>query len=174
PAPVLVPVTESMPAPVLVPGTQAAPTAGPASMSGSARVAESPAALPVGGPAYAVGADDETIRQALERWAARSGWTFNAEHWAVDVDIPLVASARFDVEFKSAVRALLGATEMGDRPLQPCFYSNRVLRVVAHAQSCDRRSSPASVSCARIRGGRGAETDASCWRFCRLGGAGVG
>ena len=158
PAPVLVPVTESVPAPVPVPGTQAAPTSvsasatvsasasGPASVSGSARVAESPAVLPVAGPAYAVSPDDQTIRQALERWAARSGCTFNAEHWAVDVDIPLVASARFDVEFKSDVRALLGATEMGDRPLQPCFYSNRVLRVVAHAQSCDRRSSPASVS----------------------------
>src|SRR5690606_9174513 len=58
PAPVLVPVTESMPAPVLVPGTQAAPTSGSASVSGSARVAESPAALPVAGPAYAVSPDD--------------------------------------------------------------------------------------------------------------------
>lgn len=87
---------------------------------------------------FAVSPSDQTMRQALERWAQQTGWAFSAEHWAVDVDIPLVGEATFSTDFKSAVRELLEATEMGDRPLQPCFYSNRVLRVVPYAQPCDR------------------------------------
>ncbi|NGR09494.1 TrbG/VirB9 family P-type conjugative transfer protein [bacterium SGD-2] len=96
--------------------------------------------------AYAVSPADHTIRQALGRWAARAGWTFSAEHWAVDVDIPLVGSARFDSDFKAAVRELLAATEMGERPVQPCFYSNQVLRVVPYAQPCDRRKGMGAAS----------------------------
>lgn len=109
-----------------------------------------PEAVPGVGPLlmshYAVSPADLTIRQALERWARTSGWMFSAEHWAVDVDIPLVGEASFDTDFKSAVRELLAATEMGDRPLQPCFYSNRVLRVVPHAQACDRRGGMRALS----------------------------
>jgi hypothetical protein len=82
--------------------------------------------------------EDGNMRRALARWAAASGWTFAAEHWAVDVDIPLAGAASFGTDFKAAVRALMGSTEMGDHPLQPCFYSNRVLRIVAVAQPCDR------------------------------------
>ncbi len=88
---------------------------------------------------FDVGPADITMRQAIERWASIAGWTFSSEHWAVDVDIPLVGEAGFQTDFKSAVRELLAATEMGDRPLQPCFYSNRVVRVVPYAQPCDRR-----------------------------------
>jgi len=95
---------------------------------------------------FSVGPADVTMRQALERWASSSGWTFSAEHWAVDVDIPLVGEARFTMDFKSAVRELLAATEMGDRPLQPCFYSNRVVRVVPYAQPCDRRKGMGAMS----------------------------
>lgn len=95
---------------------------------------------------YAVSPADLTMRQALERWARLASWTFSAEHWAVDVDIPLVGEASFESDFKSSVRELLAATEMGDRPLQPCFYSNRVLRVVPHAQACDRRGVTRAVS----------------------------
>ena len=105
-----------------------------------------PAYLGVPVPRYSVSPADHTIRQALERWARDSGWTFSAEHWAVDVDIPLVGVAAFDTEFKAAVRELLAATEMGDRPLQPCFYSNQVLRVVPYAQACDRSAGTRAVS----------------------------
>lgn len=89
---------------------------------------------------FTVSPADVTMRQALARWARVAGWTFSAEHWAVDVDIPLVGEADFRSDFKSAVRELVAATEMGDRPLQPCFYSNRVVRVVPYAQACDRRN----------------------------------
>jgi hypothetical protein len=96
--------------------------------------------------AYSVGPSDVTMRQALERWAATAGWTFSSEHWAVDVDIPLVGQATFEADFRTAVRELLAATELGDRALQPCFYSNRVLRVVPYAQACDRRRGTGVVS----------------------------
>lgn len=85
---------------------------------------------------------DGNVRRALERWARATGWTFEAEHWDVDADIPLAGSAAFGDEFREAVRGLLSATELGDRPVQPCFYANRVLRVVPLAQRCDRTQVP--------------------------------
>lgn len=85
---------------------------------------------------------DTTLRAVLARWAGSSGWTFEPQHWAVDVDIPLSATAEFSGDFKSAVRELLAATELADKPLQPCFYGNQVLRVVPLAQSCSRAASP--------------------------------
>jgi len=85
---------------------------------------------------------DATLRAVLARWAHTAGWTFQPQHWAVDVDIPLAATAEFSGDFKTAVRGLLGATELADRPLQPCFYGNRVLRVVPLAQSCSRAATP--------------------------------
>ncbi|WP_232462625.1 toxin co-regulated pilus biosynthesis Q family protein [Bordetella genomosp. 9] len=78
------------------------------------------------------------MRRALSRWAGLAGWTFEPEHWAVDVDIPLSGSAAFSDDFKHSVRELLAATELGERPLQPCFYANQVLRVVPLSEACDR------------------------------------
>jgi len=75
---------------------------------------------------------------ALSRWARTAGWTFEADHWAVDADIPIVGSATFHSGFELAVQDLVASTELADRPLQPCFYANRVLRIVPYAQSCDR------------------------------------
>ncbi|WP_195829583.1 TcpQ domain-containing protein, partial [Bordetella pertussis] len=65
-------------------------------------------------PRFRAAPPDLTLRAVLARWARAAGWTFEAEHWALDVDIPL------------------------ERPAQPCFYANRVLRVVPLAQACDR------------------------------------
>ncbi|NGM87790.1 TrbG/VirB9 family P-type conjugative transfer protein [Parapusillimonas sp. SGNA-6] len=95
-----------------------------------------------GAPVFEVSPKDDTLRAALARWARIAGWTFDVEHWAVDADIPIVGSARFDASFKSAVQQLVAATELADRPLQPCFYSNQVLRIVPYAQSCDRTAGP--------------------------------
>uniref|UniRef100_UPI0033419912 TcpQ domain-containing protein n=1 Tax=Castellaniella defragrans TaxID=75697 RepID=UPI0033419912 len=91
-------------------------------------------------PEFQAGPGDVNMRRALGRWARDAGWVFEAEHWAVDVDIPLAGSAAFGDAFRPAVRALLAATELGERPLQPCFYANRVLRVIPLAQRCDRTS----------------------------------
>lgn len=87
---------------------------------------------------YAVTSADKNLRQTLGRWSAQSGWRFQAEHWAVDVDIPLTGHASFTDDFVSSVRALLESTEMSDRPLQPCFYTNQVLRIVPMTEACDR------------------------------------
>lgn len=87
---------------------------------------------------YAVSPNDKNLRLALSRWAKNAGWTFQPEHWVVDADIPIVGSASFDSPFKQAVQDLVGSTELADRPLQPCFYSNQVLRIVPYAQTCDR------------------------------------
>jgi hypothetical protein len=95
---------------------------------------------------YRVGPDDENMRRVLARWAGIAGWTFEPEHWAVDVDIPLSGSAAFSDDFKHSVRGLLTATELGERPLQPCFYANRVLRVVPLPQACDRTAVRAGMA----------------------------
>lgn len=85
---------------------------------------------------------DQNMRLVLDRWARQAGWMFGPEHWTVDVDIPLVGTASFGADFRNAVRALLAATELADHPVQPCFYSNRVLRVVPLAQACNRTAAP--------------------------------
>ncbi|MEK0076551.1 toxin co-regulated pilus biosynthesis Q family protein, partial [Bordetella pertussis] len=89
-------------------------------------------------PRFRAAPPDLTLRAVLARWARAAGWTFEAEHWALDVDIPLAGKAELPGDFKTAVRALLAATELSERPAQPCFYANRVLRVVPLAQACDR------------------------------------
>ncbi|MFW7343643.1 TcpQ domain-containing protein [Pollutimonas sp. H1-120] len=93
-------------------------------------------AVPAGG--YQVSPQDVTLRSALVRWARQGGWTFEPEHWAIDADIPIVGTASFEADFKLAVRELVASTELSDRPAQPCFYSNQVLRIVPYAQPCDR------------------------------------
>ena len=87
---------------------------------------------------YAVSRADQHLRQALGRWANLSGWRFDPEHWSVDVDIPVSAEASFSDDFVDSVQALLSSTELSDRPVQPCFYTNQVLRVVPLAEACDR------------------------------------
>ena len=87
---------------------------------------------------YAVTPKDLHLRQALGRWASIADWRFQPDHWVVDVDIPLTAGAEFTDNFIDSVRALVRATELSDRPLQPCFYSNRVLRIVPLSEHCDR------------------------------------
>src|SRR5690606_33333346 len=62
-------------------------------------------------PVFRVSPQDGNLRLVLGRWAASSGWTFDAEHWAVDVDIPIVGSASFESGFEEAVQQLLAATE---------------------------------------------------------------
>lgn len=95
---------------------------------------------------YSVTPKDVNLRTALSRWAQQAGWTFEPEHWAVNADIPIAGSADFEPGFKSAVQQLMASTELADRPLQPCFYSNRVLRIVAYAQPCDRTAGTAESS----------------------------
>lgn len=108
---------------------------------GGSRLIEGPPDAPAVTSALAqfdVSPQDKNMRLALSRWADKAGWTFEAEHWSVDADIPIAGSAQFRSDFKQAVQALMASTEMADRPLQPCFYSNKVLRIVPYAQPCNR------------------------------------
>lgn len=106
-----------------------------------ARVAVAPPKpLPPPIPTWKVGMNDRTIRQALTGWSKAAGWTFQAEHWAVPVDIPITAGASFSGDFKTATRQLIGTTELSDTPLQPCFYTNKVVRVVPINEMCNRMS----------------------------------
>jgi hypothetical protein len=78
---------------------------------------------------------DGTFRQVIEAWAPRAGWTLSP--WELDNDIPVDGSDVFEGEFKGAVRHLLASTELTDYALQPCFYSNKRVRVVKATTKCD-------------------------------------
>jgi hypothetical protein len=86
---------------------------------------------------------DKTIREVLSRWAGSAGWTHGPDHWAIDRDLPIAGEADaslFGSDFKEAARRLLASSEFTDRPVQPCFYSNKILRVVSKAELCDKSS----------------------------------
>lgn len=105
--------------------------------------------MPVPALEFDASPTDANMRTVLARWSSQAGWMFGPEHWTVEVDIPLIGAASFGADFRHAVRSLLGATELADHPLQPCFYSNRVLRVVPLSQACDRTVTPVGNSVAR-------------------------
>ncbi|MCY1514693.1 Toxin co-regulated pilus biosynthesis protein Q [compost metagenome] len=126
------------------PAEAGAPAADPGAAAPPLPIAPDSPAVPA--TLYRAAPPDATLRAVLARWAGMAGWTFQPQHWAVDVDIPLSATAEFPGDFKSAVRDLLGATELAERPLQPCFYGNKVLRVVPLAQSCTRMAAPGGTA----------------------------
>ena len=87
---------------------------------------------------YSVGLSDQNFRKVLMRWASASGWMFEPEHWSVARDIPVSGVDSVMTEFKTAVRRLLKSTLLTDLPVQPCFYSNKVLRVIPASELCSR------------------------------------
>ncbi|MCX8518334.1 MAG: toxin co-regulated pilus biosynthesis Q family protein [Rhodoferax sp.] len=93
------------------------------------------------GAHFTITRKDENFRQALKRWTTDAGWEFEPEHWAVPRDIPIAGTADFGGDFRAAVQALLKSSELGDQPVQACFYSNKVLRVVPINELCARSSS---------------------------------
>jgi hypothetical protein len=136
---------------VLAGFVDARPAAAPAAAAaGKAQAGEKGAvATPVGTSApaapsalleqpFTISRSDKTIREALVAWSKRAGWTHDAEHWTVPFDLPVLSSADLGADFKGAVRALLSSTDLTNMPLQPCFYTNKVLRVVPKAELCDR------------------------------------
>jgi hypothetical protein len=121
------------PFPVEAPNAFAATAVAPAS--------ESFLEKPVVTIPYAVLPTDHTIREVLARWATATGWVHQPIHWTIDKDHPVEGSAGaevFGTDFRAAVRLLLSSTDQTDRPVQPCFYSNYVVRVIAKAAMCDK------------------------------------
>lgn len=107
-------------------------------MSASAPTGKAEAIVPMLPKEWRVTELDGTIRNTLKKWADLNNWIFRPEHWVVPHDFPVQGAMKFDGEFKSAVRQLLASTDLTDHPVQPCFYSNNVLRVVDRAELCDR------------------------------------
>lgn len=94
---------------------------------------------------WRVSPQDGTVRQALNRWAAYANWTFGPDQWELNFDIPIQAPAEFEADsFQEATQALSQAVAMGESPIRPCFYGNRVLRMLPFTRSCNR--SPATQS----------------------------
>jgi len=91
-------------------------------------------------PKFVVSRADENFRVVLQRWTKDAGWEFEPEHWGVARDIPVSGHAEFGSDFKAAVRAFLKSSEFADMPVHPCFYSNKVLRVVPRNEVCQRDS----------------------------------
>lgn len=86
---------------------------------------------------WSVTLSDDTVRQALARWAMDAGWTMS---WEVPVDIPLTAGADLATtpDFHEAVAVLADAVAMGETPIRPCFYANQVVRLLPYNAVCDR------------------------------------
>lgn len=121
----------------------AAPAVAPAAPAGapSRAVAEVIAAAAPAAPRFDVTARDSSVREVLARWSRSAGWTHEAQHWTLDKDHPIQGTAGPDVfgaDYKTAVRRLLSSTELTDRPVQPCFYVNQVVRVIPKAELCDK------------------------------------
>jgi len=136
------PAIEPAPASAALPAMRAAaPASAPAAPPDTPSAASSAGAADASAR-FRAGPPDATLRAVLARWAADAGWSFEPQHWAVDADIPLAGSADFPADFKTAARSLLASTELADRPVQPCFYTNKVLRVVPLTQACDRSTAP--------------------------------
>jgi len=87
---------------------------------------------------YSVSLADQNFRKVLKRWTSASGWMFEPEHWSVHRDIPVSGNDAVMTDFKTAVRRLLKSTLLTELPVQPCFYSNKVLRVIPVSELCAR------------------------------------
>lgn len=109
------------------------------------KAAETAAAAPVIEPKkqelhkFTVKIEDKTMRQVLNRWAKEMNWVHDQEHWQVQRDLPIIGADSYETEFKTAVRSLLSSSKFTDMPVQPCFHSNRVVRVVAEAELCSKQ-----------------------------------
>lgn len=96
---------------------------------------------------WRISPEDGTVRQALGRWAAKAGWTFGADQWELNFDLPIQAPAEFEAAtFQEATQALSQAIAMTESPVRPCFYANRVLRVIPFTRSCNRAPNPSPQS----------------------------
>jgi len=113
-----------------------APAAAPEPAGGTQAIGR--AAL---GVAFDITPEDKSVREALARWSQVAGWHHDPSHWTIDKDHPIEGVAGpevFGTDFKRAVRHLLASTELTDRPVQPCFYTNQVVRVIPKAEFCDK------------------------------------
>lgn len=113
---------------------------------GTLALADAKPAAPLPKPlkAWPVSPQDKTIRETLAKWSAIEGYTFNPlgrDYWTVPQDFDVVASDTFYGDYKDAVRKLIASTELTTTPLQPCFFSNKAVRVILINEECAAQAS---------------------------------
>lgn len=62
-----------------------------------------------------------TLRESMQAWATRAGWTLRWE--ASGIDYPIVAPLHFTGTYVSAASAVISAYAHADRPLWVCLYT---------------------------------------------------
>jgi len=147
------PTAQSAPLTAVTPTTATPVPSAPASTASTAETVQLVETTAVGTPAedhpptkapvikrlWHISPSDGTVRQALTRWAAAENWTFGPDQWELNFDLPIQAQAEFEAEsFQQATQALSQAIAMTESPVRPCFYANRVLRVIPFTRSCNR------------------------------------
>jgi len=137
--------TSTAPAPGTNADIGAIPTAGPGAQKGPVP-SQGNATLPVAVGmksklltaadvmVYSVTPAQHDLRSVIDIWAKIVGWT---SVWDIDRDIPINMADSKENDFRSAVRRVLAATEFGDLPAKPCFYSNNVVRIVRKTTKCN-------------------------------------
>ncbi|WP_166742047.1 TcpQ domain-containing protein [Burkholderia cepacia] len=92
---------------------------------------------------WRVSGADDSFRAVLGKWTARANASADAPTprwrliWDYPGEVPVDGEGGFDGDYKSAVKWLIASTSMLDTPLQPCFYSNNVVRVIRQTEKCD-------------------------------------
>lgn len=98
----------------------------PAKAVAFSQVPQTVPAKPAEAP-WVISPTDVTLRRALVKWAARSGWQLV---WDAQVDVPIPVTASFSGDFRNAVKQLFQSLSASDVNLTGLLYSgNRVLRV---------------------------------------------
>jgi hypothetical protein len=88
-------------------------------------IPEPPTALPEPAPAEWAALHGQTLRQTLQEWSQRAGWSLI---WQTKYDYPIEAPARFPGDFPSAAATLLkGFSEADPAPSGRMFRANQVL-----------------------------------------------
>jgi hypothetical protein len=132
------------PAPLPTAADKTKPAPGPAALVLASAEVKPVAPLPKPPKAWVVSPQDKTIRETLAKWSASEGWTFNPlgrDYWTVPQDFDVVASDTIYGDFKDAVRKLIASTELTKTPLQPCFFSNKAVRVILINEECAAQAS---------------------------------
>ncbi|MGN9498419.1 toxin co-regulated pilus biosynthesis Q family protein [Pseudomonas syringae] len=76
---------------------------------------------------WVISPSDKTLRRTLLKWAARAGWQLV---WDASVDVPVNVEAKFNGDFRAAVKLLFQSLSAADVNLTgQLFAGNRVLRV---------------------------------------------
>lgn len=79
---------------------------------------------------------DRNLRQFFARIAADQSPRWELV-WDVPLEYAIGGEDSFTGSFKDAVRYFAAGTEMTELAVQPCFYRNRVLRIIRKTLKCD-------------------------------------